>query len=303
MVCGAAPHKALPERSWYALVEQGFRTLAPLEEPFRDWGARLVFETPQLDEPDRAAPPTERVSAAPLPAWAGMAPRWRAEAPPPEPALPARLAPSRPEGAGLGRVPAAASPLDAAGGRDARFRRGRLLHALLQHLPDLPPAERDAAARKFLAAAGADDVDATLADVAGVLGHSDLGALFGPGSRAEVPLTGVVGGVVVGGLVDRLAVLADRVLVADYKTSRLPPARVEDVPVLYLRQMAAYRAVLRAALPGRAVACALVWTTGGAVMPLPHGLLDSHAPGVGGDVDTSPSAPHVAGRTNPGVAP
>ena len=42
--------------------------------------------------------------------------------------------------------------------------------------------------------------------------------------------------------------------------------------------MAAYRAVLRQAFPGRAVDCALVWTYGATVMPLPHGLLDAHAP-------------------------
>jgi len=79
--------------------------------------------------------------------------------------------------------------------------------------------------------------------------------------------------------VDRLAVLADRVVVADYKTSRLPPARAEDVPVLYLRQMAAYRALLRALYPGRAVDCVLVWTNAVQVMMLPDALLDSHAPG------------------------
>ncbi len=105
-----------------------------------------------------------------------------------------------------------------------------------------------------------------------------MAPLFGPGSRAEVPLTGRIGESVVGGLVDRLAVLPDRVLVADYKTARTPPARPEDVPVLYLRQMAAYRAVLRAAFPDRPVDCLLVWTTGARVMALPHPLLDSHAP-------------------------
>ncbi len=83
----------------------------------------------------------------------------------------------------------------------------------------------------------------------------------------------------VGGLVDRLAVLPDRVLVADYKTNRAPPATLAAVPVLYLRQMAAYRAVLQAVHPGRPVHCALVWTTGANVMALPQAVLDRHAPG------------------------
>ena len=112
-----------------------------------------------------------------------------------------------------------------------------------------------------------------------ILDHPELAPLFGPGSRAEVPLTGLVGGVVVGGLVDRLAVLADRVLVADYKTNRRAAARVEDTPVLYLRQMAAYRAVLRAVFPGRP--CSARWSgpRRRAVVMLPDELLDPHAPG------------------------
>jgi ATP-dependent helicase/nuclease subunit A len=43
--------------------------------------------------------------------------------------------------------------------------------------------------------------------------------------------------------------------------------------------MAAYRALLRAAFPGRVVECALVWTYGARFMVLPDAVLDPHAPG------------------------
>ncbi len=89
-----------------------------------------------------------------------------------------------------------------------------------------------------------------------------------------MPLTGVVNGVVVGGLVDRLAVLDDCVIIADYKTNRRPPTRVKDTPILYLRQMAAYRSVLGQIFPGRQVQCALVWTQTSQVVMLPDDLLD-----------------------------
>src|SRR4029077_16505982 len=91
----------------------------------------------------------------------------------------------------------------------------------------------------------ANDVAQTLAEVLAVLEDPVLAPLFGPDGRAEVPLTGVVAGQVIGGLVDRLAVLPGRVLVADYKTNRAPPASAEAVPILYLPQMAAYREVVR----------------------------------------------------------
>ena len=75
-----------------------------------------------------------------------------------------------------------------------------------------------------------------------------------------------------------MAVLADRILLVDYKTGREAPKSVADTPVLYLRQLAAYRAVLRGGYPGRAIECALVWTAGPVIARLPSDLLDAHAP-------------------------
>ncbi len=282
IVCGWQTKKPA-DTCWYELVRRGFDQIETERVPFVTWdGDRVWHETPQRAAPERAGP-AAGVATAPLPVWAGAALHWRPAPPPLEPALPAPLAPSRPDQATLGTVPAAASPLARRDATGERFRRGQLAHALLQHLPSLPPGERAHAAHRYLRRSGlglaAPEADALAAEVLAVLEHPDLAPLFGATGRAEVPLTGVVAGSVIGGLVDRLAVLPDRVLIADYKTNREPPARAEDVPVLYLRQMAAYRAVLRALYPDRPVICALVWTTGAAVMPLPGPLLDRHAPG------------------------
>jgi ATP-dependent helicase/nuclease subunit A len=116
------------------------------------------------------------------------------------------------------------------------------------------------------------------AEVAAILNHQALAPVFGPASRAEVPLTGVVAGQVVGGLVDRLAVLPGRVLVVDFKTNRAPPPRLDDTPVLYLRQMAAYRAVLCQIFPHHGIECALIWTREARISWLPDSLLDRHSP-------------------------
>jgi len=285
VVCGWAGRKAAADTCWYRLVEQGFARLEADALPFEGgWpGETRRLASPQAVAPEVASRRDAASAPAALPVWAGQGPHWRARAVPPEPALPSPLAPSRPEGAELGPLPAADSPLAARDATGARFRRGKLAHALLQHLPELAEGARAAAARRFLARPGTGldaGAAAALADeVLAVLAHPALAPLFGPGGRAEVPLTGVVAGRVVGGLVDRLAVLPDRVVVADYKTNRVAPASVEAIPLVYLRQMAAYRAVLRGVFPDRAVACALVWTTGGAVMELPDSLLDRHVPG------------------------
>jgi ATP-dependent helicase/nuclease subunit A len=213
----------------------------------------------------------------------GVAPDWIAAPPPPEPPRPLSLAPSRPEGVELGTVPASDSPLAERDAGGNRFRRGQLIHSLLQYLPSVPAAVRRVTATGFLDKPGhglpAGEAERVADEVLAVMAHPDLAPLFGPDGRAEVPLTGVIGNAVVGGLVDRLAVLPDRVLIADFKTNRRPPARVEDTPIMYLRQMASYRAVLRAIFPGRPVLCALVWTREARVAILPDESLDSHDPG------------------------
>ncbi|MBX6743793.1 MAG: PD-(D/E)XK nuclease family protein, partial [Acetobacteraceae bacterium] len=176
----------------------------------------------------------------------------------------------------------AAAPHGAADPEGRRFRRGRLVHALLQHLPERPVEERRAAGRRFLARPGhgLDEAEqaSILEEVLALLAAPDIADVFGPDSLAEAPIAGTVGGRLVTGQVDRLVVKPDRVLVLDYKTNRPPPATAEEVAPLYLRQMAAYRAVLRQAFPGRAVDCALVWTYGARLMPLPAPLLDRYAP-------------------------
>ena len=285
LVCGWQPRRAPPEGCWYDLIARALARLEAAPVPGRlAWeGTIRRHACPQTRPPEPEPATSAEGGIAPLPPWAGRAPDWAPAAPPHEPVPPSPLAPSRPEGAGLGPVPQATSPLAARDMSGDRFRRGQMAHALLQHLPALPPPERRAAALRWIVRPGNAIADPEqLADeVLSVLNHPDLAPLFGPEGRAEVPLTGLAGGAVVGGLVDRLAVLPDRVLVADYKTNRTPPARVDDVPVLYLRQMAAYRDVLRGALPGRAVHCTLVWTAIPAVMALPNSLLDRHAPGAG----------------------
>ena len=258
-----------PPGSWYAMIAAGMERLGD------------AARCPQTAAPDRTGLHRDVEMPQPLPAWAGSAPDWAASPPPVEPPLAARLAPSRPEGADLGEIPASLSPL-AARPPDARFARGRLIHRLLQHLPDLPPPEREAAAMRLLSRPAMQLDSSARAglwlEIAGVLDHPALAPAFGPGSRAEVPLSGVLGGVVIGGLVDRLAVGPDAVLIVDYKTNRSPPADAAGTPIMYLRQMAAYRALLQAIYSDRTVDCALVWTATATVADLPPDLLDAHAP-------------------------
>ncbi|MGH7069359.1 MAG: double-strand break repair helicase AddA [Acetobacteraceae bacterium] len=283
VVAGWEMKREPSEECWYRLVERGFARLAAERQPFAlGWaGERLVCSAPQ-----RAPAESERgaraIPAPALPDWAGRAPWFRARPPAPEPARPDRLAPSRPEGATLGAVPPSSSPLLLRDPRGERFRRGDLVHLALQHLPAVPEERRAGALEHFFAQAApglsASERATLVSSVLAVLAHPQLARLFGPEGRAEVPLTGMIGGHLVGGLVDRLAVLSDRVLLADFKTNRRPPATVAETPPLYLRQLALYRAVLQEIFPGRPIEATLIWTETGRVDLLPGPLLDRHNP-------------------------
>jgi ATP-dependent helicase/nuclease subunit A len=100
-----------------------------------------------------------------------------------------------------------------------------------------------------------------------------MAALFGPGSRAEVPLSGEIDGQLIAGQIDRLCVEADEVIVLDYKSDRPAPCDAAAVPPAYLRQMAAYRALLRQIYPGRLVRCLLLSTEEPRPMELDDTLL------------------------------
>jgi ATP-dependent helicase/nuclease subunit A len=281
LICGWEMAKPA-EGSWYQLVERGMQALGAQTGEFTAWpGQALVVETAHAAAPTQPTPTPPQETPTALPAWAGQAPDWRPLPLPPEPVLPRPLAPSRPEGIELGPVPAASSPLAHAGQPD-RFSRGLAMHALLQHLPNLPPQARKAAAECYTArpVLGLADPAGLAAEALAVLEAPDLAALFGAGSRAEQPISGLVGPYVVTGQVDRLAILPDRVLIADYKTGPVP-ADSAHTPVMYLRQMAAYRAVLRLITPNLPIHCVLIFTDGPCVMRLPDDVLDRHAPGAG----------------------
>lgn len=278
IVCGwEQQRKTGGPGSWYRLIEGALEGLAR-PEPFdftalspAGWaGTGLVLHEPQtVPVPDAPPAMAEAATGVELPAWAlEPAPRD------PSPSKP--LAPSQPDAP----EPSLRSPLGADDG--LRFKRGNLIHTLLQVLPETEPARWAEVAAAWLARP-AHNLTATQqaeigAEALRVLNDPTFAPLFAPGSRAEVPLVGLVGGRALSGRIDRLCVTDDAVWIVDYKTNRPPPREVEKVPAIYLQQMAAYRAALSRIYPGKDVRCVLLWTDGPFMMELPGELMDNHAP-------------------------
>jgi ATP-dependent helicase/nuclease subunit A len=263
---------------WHALCEGGWRGRAasfdfdarPLIGERDGWrGEGLRLSSAQLEAPRREPAPVRAAAAGPLPGWVRTPP-------PPEPDPPKPLLPSRPSGP----EPATLSPL-AVSGRD-RFKRGLLVHRLLQSLPELPDAEREAAARRFLALPVHDIAPEEQAEICAetlaVLTEPALAELWGPAAQAEVPVVGLIGRQALSGQIDRLVVTSKRVLIVDYKTVRPPPATEDAVPPVYLQQLATYRAALQRIYRDRPVECAFLWTEGPRLMPISPALLDRYSP-------------------------
>ena len=288
-VCGWATRRAAPPGNWHELTAAGLAgsgKAAQFDFPGdggEGWGGigwRLVSEQTAPVRTDRPA-----AAATPAPV---EEPGWLRAPPAPEPSPPRPLAPSRPALSD----PPARSPLDTDGAD--RFLRGRLVHRLLQSLPDLVPGEREAAGRRYLSLPvhrlSPADREAILTETLAVLARDDFAPIFGPASRAEVPVVAVLGKDAISGQIDRLAVLPDRVLIVDYKTLRPPPADPADVPPAYLHQLAAYRTAVAAIYPGRPVEAAILWTDGPILMPIPAALLDLSRAGGASPLADSASA-------------
>ncbi len=287
-VCGWETSKRRARGCWYDLVSDGLKGLV---QDAADAEGRPVwrYETPQ-----RRAPKPPKDADVLVPAAEDLPPWAREPAPEERPA-------------GLRAAPSALEPVGAQEAADdadqpvlspdkladqSRFLRGTLIHALLQHLPDLPPADRQTAAEAFVAVRGAElgeeACEQIVAETLAVLDAPAFAPLFAPGSLAEVPIAARLARdpaagppLDISGQIDRLAILDDAVLIVDYKTNRPPPEHEADVAPAYVRQLAAYRAAIREIFPDKTIGTALLWTDGPRLMPISQGRLDQAAAALG----------------------
>jgi ATP-dependent helicase/nuclease subunit A len=271
IVCGAQALNGKPKNCWYDLVYDALWEEA-IAGP-ADHGTGAVRRWVEVPTAARVAGPTA-AEAAPI----GI-PAWLTRNAPDEAVTASAVLPSR----AFGGVRLAAQPDGTGAAQRQALARGRIVHRLLQGLPDIATERRIAAARRHLAGV-ADFTDAEreamIAEALALLEHPAFAPLFAPGTRAEVPIVGRVARagkppLVVSGQIDRIAVTPDAILIADYKTDRPAPQRLTDVSPAYVTQLALYRALLRQLYGDREVRAALVWTEVPALIELPADSLDA----------------------------
>ncbi|SDG74283.1 double-strand break repair helicase AddA [Roseospirillum parvum] len=281
IVAGWETRNRAPDGNWHDLIADALAPLAELTDPAevgldgRLDGDILTLTCPQQDP--------VHAQATPPPAAPPPAPDWLGTPPPAEPRPGRPLMPSRPELP----EPAAPSPLVPKGGESAR-QRGRLVHRLLELLPELPAAQRPAAARRFLTRPAhnlaPDQAEALAAETLAVLDHPDLAPLFGPGALTEVPISGRLGSGdttrLVSGQIDRLLITPTSLHLIEFKTNRPPPTDPRHIPQAHLQQMAAYHGLLKQLYPAHTLTCTILWTAGPHITPVPTETLDAVLPAI-----------------------
>ena len=251
------------EDSWYARLKPLFGEDEGLADDI--WGARW-----EIGErvPSMSAPMDVNASSeADLPVWA-TTPIG------PEPRPPRPLAPS-----GLGEIEGSDPPLPPGQASEAA-RRGTLIHALLERMPQVARDARAEKARPWLARQAADldegEREEMLGSALAVLDDPQFAEVFGPQALAEVPLAATVEGQVVMGTADRLLVTPKKVTVVDFKTARRPPESLDAIPASTMKQMAAYVAALEIIYPGRMVEAAVLYTQTPQLFALPPARLAAY---------------------------
>ena len=268
VICGSDGKIKRPDGCWYNLITAELKEHS-VEEP-ADVGGGTVLRF------GKSAAPAETLSlfdAPPAEAPTPEPPDWLRRTAPREDATFAPLSPSQ--------LHDETVPIVRAGGAARRqaMARGVVMHRLLQSLPAIAPAQRGEAARRYLAGKSrdftAEEGEELARKALALVERADFAALFSPESRAEVPIVGRVMNRAVAGVVDRLVVTANEVLIADHKTNREPPRTPEKVPKGYVAQLALYRAVLMKLYPGKTVRAALVWTEVPDLMEISAAAMDA----------------------------
>jgi ATP-dependent helicase/nuclease subunit A len=257
IVAGYETSKRRPEDCWYNLVHSGLAdSLVEAPAPYRGGDAILRF-----GEGLRAEDHGQTASAPAL----DTLPGWLLAKAAPE-AVASPINPSRVGGAGRGDP--------------ERAFEGRLAHALIEMLPRLAPARRPEAAKTYLDAWGgalAESARMGLAlKVVAAIGAPDLSLLFGPGSRGEVPLAGLLArpgrsDLAYTGRLDRLVATGEGVLIVDFKLGEKP----ERPAAAHVVQLALYRLALQPLYPGLPIRAALVYLDGPAFAPIGESELDA----------------------------
>ena len=258
-ICGYKGKSAVKSDAWYDICQ---RNLQDVLTP--DDAGCLILNTPQMRkvESDKQ-PENNSVNNIPvkMEAWMKVCPV--SESPLQKPYAPSKIDEEEEE-------PALLSPIEKVSER--RYYRGRVIHKLLQFLPDVHTHDLSAIILNFLDKNAPDFSDKEkqriVEEVSLLLKNESFAKVFGANSKAEVPLMGEVDGKIIAGQIDRLVVCENEVLIIDFKTNRPAAQKLSDVPLAYLKQLRAYQQLCAKIYPDKVIKAFILWTDTAKLMPI-----------------------------------
>ena len=155
---------------------------------------------------------------------------------------------------------------------------GRIIHTLLEILPNVSIDLREATARRLVEnhpdAGLIDDIDCLVKEALNVLATSDLDWVF-TDALLEVPISAPFGNNRLYGIIDRLIVTDNDVIAIDFKSNRSVPPSPNFTPIGLIRQMGAYRNSLRQIYPNHRIRTVLLWTKNCTITELADAEIDA----------------------------
>lgn len=254
-IAGSVGKKNKQEGCWYDVI---FNAISHKAEKNEDGVLRLVSGTPAILKENKKPETEDKI----------ILPQYLLKIPMPEPSPTRPLTPSNIEEEKI----IGNSSFSNIG----KIQEGKIIHSLLEFLPDFPEDQWLSMGQKFLERKFAisrtsesgitdskdDEITRILQNIISIMKKDELKDLFGINSRAEVPVVGIVGGEVVSGRIDRLAVLEGKVIIVDYKTGRIPPLSASKISKTYIRQMQAYKNIMQEIYQAKTIECYILWTEG-----------------------------------------
>ncbi len=285
-ICGFEGVQGRSANCWYNLIEEGLEPLLK-DVTLKDGSTvRQLTSGSEDKSPPIITDESDQAPIPPLPAWATT--RALSEPVRTIPVAPSSVIPyETPEDDEdkLPVEPALLSPRSL--GQDGRFIRGRLVHKLLEYLPDVAPDQREKVAKTLTSHHGRELTEkhqqAIIRETMAILENPDYQDLFGEQSAAEVSIIARITQkkqgatpILLQGQIDRLVVRDSEILIIDYKSNRPSPRELSGVAEAYQAQLAAYRIALREIYPKHRLKAALLWTDGPYLMEIPSEMLDKY---------------------------
>lgn len=233
------------EQSWYKLLENNIKSNVSLPEDDK----RIVYAIEQENNVEKSEDISENFNIC-LDDYAEILSPALVEDSLTKPFLPSH---------GEDETDVVASPLLDEGNF---YKRGTVIHKLLQYISNLDFSHRQSASQIFLKKElpefSDNEIQSIIREVIDL--SEQYPQIFKPNSMAEVPIIGEVDGKIISAKIDRLVIEKDRIIIVDYKTNRPAARELNEVPQLYLQQLSCYKKLMEKLYPNKKIETYILWT-------------------------------------------